>query len=195
MRTRGLTLIELAAGALLAGVLASAAVVNFHEADLRARLARSQALLQDLAMAMEAYNIDNDQYLPSAANSPLGGSTTSSADQRLLTTPVSYLAQQPIDPLRPQVDGTYYFFAAGIHSWGTISYSIYPHTTYMGWSNGPDGVIQSGGYRSLTQVIANEALPEPKISPGQLAWNGMRYDPTNGLTSIGDIYHFGPFSE
>ena len=189
MRTKGLTLIELAAGALLAGVLASAAVVNFDESDLRTRLARSQAVLQELAVAIEAYNIDNDQYLPSSANSPLGGSTTSSADQRLLTTPVSYLLRPPYDPLRPQATATYFVFAVGIHSMGTISYSIYPHITYMGWSIGPDGVTQASGYRSLPQVRSNEALAPPHAS------NGMRYDPTNGLISAGDIYHFGALSE
>ena len=190
MRTKGLTLIELAAGALLAGVLASAAVVNFDESDLRTRLARSQAVLQELAVAMEAYNIDNDQYIPSTSKSPLGGSATIlSADQRLLSTPVSYLIRPPYDPLRSYAATTYYAYSTGFFTGGGSSYSSYPHTSFIMWSNGPDGTAQTGGYRFLATVLYNEAQASPNPT------TGMRYDPTNGLISAGDIYYFGPLTE
>ena len=187
--SRGLTTIELAAAALLAGVLAMAGRVAFDEAALHAQTARAHDVLEKIGAAMEAYNIDNDGYPASYSQSPLPGHGTASAvDNRLLTTPLAYLPRIQLDPFRP---APIYLYAVGPYG----AHNLYPRLAYMTWSNGPDQQTQTGAYRTLTMVLANEALPVPLISVGQLAFNGMRYDPTNGVMSIGDIYIFGPRSE
>ena len=191
MRNKGLTMIELAAGALLAGVLAMAASFNFDEADLRARVARTHDGLQRVAAAMEAYNIDNDGYPAAWRDSPLGApSTTISTDLRLLTTPVGYTTLHS-DPFRPAGGTAYWIYGVGYSSPNQFSYGVYPRSTFIAWSFGPDQKTQTGGYRTLRTVLANEAL----ANPPQDQYNGIRYDPTNGLLSTGDIYYFGPLSE
>ena len=66
----------------------------------------------------------------------------------------------------------------------------------MAWSFGPDLVTQTGSYRSLATIVANESLNAPQLGGqtpvefggGGSVYDGMRYDPTNGLVSVGDIY-------
>lgn len=66
----------------------------------------------------------------------------------------------------------------------------------MTWSIGRDELTNTG-YYSLPRVLANESLANPSIGVdrkgkyiGGAGYCGMRYDPTNGVTSYGDIYRF-----
>jgi hypothetical protein len=68
----------------------------------------------------------------------------------------------------------------------------------MTWSLGPDLVTNTGSYFPLRAIIMNEARAMPYIGKnrngfwlGGQGYNGMRYDPTNGTISYGDIYYFG----
>ncbi len=145
-------------------------------------------------VAMEAYMIDHGSYVPSYMHSKLlPRSTSAMGDIRLLSTPVSYINRVPTDPLR---NGTgFWIYALGTQGVG-LGYSVYPHNVAMTWSNGPDRVTQTGGYRTMASILENEARTPPRIGNqtpvefggGGYDYNGMRYDPTNGLISVGDIY-------
>ncbi len=196
---RGLAAVEVLPGMGLAGLLAMLGTSQLDVARQGARVAEAEASLDRLAAAMEAYMIDNRTYLPSDADSSLPGhGTASGADTRLLTTPIAYVDQVPVDPFRRTFVPRFSVYALGLSSTGSFSYNIYPHRLWMSFSWGPDQCTQSGGYRSLATVVANESLTQPllggqtpvEFGGGGNQYNGMRYDPTNGLVSVGDIYRF-----
>ncbi len=192
----GVALAQLAMVAALATGLLGLSVSHFDHARQRAKLADTYRSLDRIAAAMEGYMIDNGGYPASDAASPLPGHGTGNRiDPRLLTTPGAYLDRMIEDPFLISINKQFWVYAAGYNNYG-ISHGAYPHTVWMTWSNGPDRTTQTGSYRSRAQVIANERQPWPSIG-GQLPplyggggtiYNGMRYDPTNGLTSVGDIY-------
>lgn len=82
-----LVLIVLAAAGVvmvaIVGLLAAIAVPNFLNAQVRAKIARTQAEVRMISIGLESYRIDNGVYPPSLNN---------------LTTPIAYLSQVPSDP-------------------------------------------------------------------------------------------------
>ncbi len=201
---KGFTLIELLIVVAIIAILAAIAVPNFLEAQTRSRVARVENDLRTMALAMESYYVDNGGYIPQSIDSPISKGTLSHADKRLLTTPISYLSVVPSDIYRALAGVTsgpsYSVYAVGYTSTGSPSYGTYPHTGWMTWSYGPDLLSQTSGFRTLKQVLANEAMDIPSIGTATAtafgvpttgtSGNGMRYDPTNGTISIGEIFRF-----
>ncbi len=165
---------------------------------------------------MEAYRLDNTGYPASEANSPIAPHYLySMVDRRLLTTPVSYLDVYPQDVFwSTTTTSILYRLDAVAYVPSTIapyyyrSYNVYPKTSWMTWSIGPDRLSNTSGYCPLPKIIENEAAPAGGYwllaqSPAILAesnygrlgsynpMNGIRYDPANGEISDGDIYRFG----
>jgi prepilin-type N-terminal cleavage/methylation domain-containing protein len=79
---------------------------------------------------------------------------------------------------------------------------------YLVMSNGPDDALSNSMVRAASAILANEALPvaqqkvggyKTQLGQGAEGWVyfaapgffGMRYDPTNGTKSVGDIYRVG----
>ncbi|MEN6626542.1 MAG: prepilin-type N-terminal cleavage/methylation domain-containing protein [Candidatus Sumerlaeia bacterium] len=210
------TLIELLIVVAIIAILAAIAVPNFLEAQTRARVSRAQNDMRSISLAMETYRLDNGGYLLNEGHSWLLGSTRSEADKRLLTTPISYLSSIPDDVFRrvagtdvtPGVGGfspSYRIYAVMYTATSTEpgyyrNLNLYPKTAWMTWSIGPDLVTNTDGYRPLGRVLINEALPTASQQIGQDrngnyiaatgSYWGMRYDPTNGTVSWGDIYRF-----
>ncbi len=192
----GVALAQLAGLAALATVLLGVSYSRFDHARRGAKLAETYRSLDRLTAAMEAYAIDNGGYPASEAMSPLPGHlTVAQVDNRLLTTPIVYLERVMDDPFRITSVKRFWIYSLGLNNYG-LSYGAYPHTLWMTWSNGPDRITQTGSYRSLAQIISNESKQWPQIGGQTPPWlggggtiyDGMRYDPTNGLTSVGDIY-------
>ena len=189
MNAKGLTLVELVTGVLLAAVLAAISTLEYCEANHRAKMARTYSELQRLGAAMESYQVDFNGYPPSEAHSPLGSTAGSfRQDSRLLSTPVAYLAHPPFDPMAPE-NSPLIVYSTHRMAPQPPDYNIYPHNSYLAWSVGPDGVNNTDGYLDRETVEANEALAVP------VAGQGRRYDPTNGVIGFGDVYFFGPRSE
>jgi hypothetical protein len=81
----------------------------------------------------------------------------------------------------------------------------YPMDAYMMASVGPDLCISIGGFQTELEVINNEARGQncrcggckTELGPGNWEYiaapgfAGLRYDPTNGTISYGDVYRFG----
>ncbi len=192
MNRKGFTLIELLIVVAIIAILAAIAVPNFLEAQTRARVSRTENDLRTIDLGMESYRIDNNGYIASRRESYLPpASTLTAADTRLLSTPIAYLDSTPPDIFR-MIAGlaqpNYYIYAVSYTAAGAPKYAAYPYTAWMTWSTGPDQVTQSGGYRSFKQITTNEVNAAAGAAVGN---GGMRYDPTNGTVSEGDIYRFG----
>lgn len=91
----GFTLIELLIVVAIIGILSSLAMVNFLQAQIRAKVARAEADMYSTKLGIEMYSVDNNRY-PAAAP---GGTLINDARQRLvpITTPVDYLSSVPTD--------------------------------------------------------------------------------------------------
>ncbi|MBE7558031.1 type II secretion system protein [bacterium] len=213
---RAFTLIELLVVVGIISILTAIAVPNFLHAQIRAKVARAQADLRTLATALEAYAAEQGDYpyvqdkggvewqmplsAPPGRTSPGG-----------LTSPIPYLTRGLYDPflLAQKEAGNqgnpllyyercgYGFDAAGVFSEikkvrmpvdanGTM-YGTAPDyeegdpamvpTVYVLYSVGPD----------LTHRVLNRdgsVLVRSRWS----IYN--RYDPTNGLTSPGNVVRF-----
>ncbi|MEN6626543.1 MAG: prepilin-type N-terminal cleavage/methylation domain-containing protein [Candidatus Sumerlaeia bacterium] len=185
---RAFTLGELIIVLVIIAVLAAIAIPNFLEScSPRSPVSRSHMHMRSLELALESYKVDNGVY-PSMNN-------LREIEQRLLTTPIAYLSELPIDNFREKAgldDKRYRIYVS------TVATSSTTKTKWMVSSIGPDLLANTSGYRSPEDVRANEALPRPAIGVdrdgkviGSSGYGGLFYDPTNGTKSYGDIYKWG----
>ncbi len=197
---KGFTLIELLIVVAIIAILAAIAVPNFLEAQTRSRVSRAMNDLRTISLAMESYYVDNGGYPASIRESWLVPGTYVSMATPHLTTPISYVNSVPADIFRRlggMADSNYWLYALSYNASGGPQYALYPYTAWMTWSIGPDLVTNVGGYRAYKVIVDNEALGDqgryqndadgnPIAAPG--SGYGLRYDPTNGTVSWGDIY-------
>lgn len=184
---KAFTLIELLIVVAIIGILAAIAVPNFLEAQTRAKVGRVKADMRNTAMAIEAYAVDQGQYVitdwPFVALPAQSGWETPAA--RLmgewgvvwrLTTPIAYISSWPEDPFRngnlTMDDGRYldYYMWADYRQVDVGMRLIRPNIRWFIFSNGPDRRFQ-GGMEYL--------------------WDA-HYDSSNGTISTGNIVRFGP---
>jgi type II secretion system protein G len=184
------TLIELLIVVAIISILASIAVPNFTEAQVRAKVARIQADMRTIVTGLESYMVDNNAY---PVRHHTGGRDlpllTNKAEQMShLTTPISYLSSLPVDIFARNYpfpnDGIDYWDARQIQQFlAPIYATTRPEEVadfgYALVSVGPDGVI------GTTARYADY--------PGQgqaLRTLYQIYDPTNGTVSFGNIFKF-----
>jgi general secretion pathway protein G len=173
MNYKAFTLIELLIVVAIIGILAAIAVPNFLHAQIRAKVARCQADMQAIVTGLESYRTDNSNY-PTFLTS---GSTYNFI-LHPLTTPISYIAVVPKDIFAREASADYfdvngtYFRGDGIDVRDYLYTFIDPQSQpyhaffrkygeWVLWGHGPDFCRQSN--------------PD------------LIYDPSNGLTSQGDI--------
>jgi prepilin-type N-terminal cleavage/methylation domain-containing protein len=195
-RHGGFTLIELLIVVGIIAVLASIAVVNFLEAQVRSKVARAKSDMRAMSLGVEAYAADYNGYPDIFTRI------------RVITTPVSYLSQVPRDIFRLQagIDSTspwrQHYYRYGAMPLDTAS-------RYVIASLGPDTDIDTysslntsgGGDNENTANFEpdNQALRlYPGYSPALFSEAGavinaatfkyIQYDPTNGSISNGDIF-------
>jgi len=120
-----------------------------------------------ISNALESYYIDNSQYpLPDTS------STGKYVIPHLLTTPVAYIDHLMRDPFSPDNKEYYSYWSA---------YS--PTGYYILAGYGPDGVSGNAKAPGGRTLDLREALQNPG-----LVFTSMTYDPTNGISSPGDIW-------
>jgi type II secretion system protein G len=158
---KAFTLIELLIVVAIIAILALIAVPNFLEAQMRAKVARVETDMRTLAVALEAYRVDEDQYPPSA-NPP---SWQPETQTWRLTTPVAYVTSIPRD---------------------TFAYR--PSSMLLG---GPFGVFGSYLHYVDEAVLDQYWLLFSYGPDGDMEYGELHYDPTNGTVSDGDIYRSG----
>jgi type II secretion system protein G len=196
---RAFTLIELLIVVAIISILASIAVPNFLEAQTRAKVARVKNDMRALAVAIESYRLDNTDYPMRRNTSPgLYLKEVPEKDKRLpqmkvMTTPQAYLTTLPIDIFEINIEPPnnlidYYDSvqtAMMINS--RFSYFTYLHVDpdTAGWmlvSVGPDSY--------LGNITPAWGWPMPGGMDAMVYRGTMYYvyDPTNGATSMGNIY-------
>lgn len=173
------TLIELLIVVAIIAILASIAVPNFLEAQVRSKVSRAAADVRSLATALEAYHVDYNNYPPT----PLTSLNDRYARLAFITTPVAYMSSLPIEvfPKKGQTEEEpYAYWSANLNDAMKFSpiYFFLPEEKnrkgrWVVFSRGPDlhyeAAVEEGGGGLL-----------------------VYYDPTNGTTSRGDLMRFGP---
>lgn len=218
MKRHGFTLIELLIVVAIIAILAAIAVPNFLEAQTRSRVSRVHNDLRTIALAMEVYRVDNGGYpswSPQDGNYynrgtiENGAYTVPSWDapwMNLLTTPITYINSIPPDVFRIVAGSSVYAYRVYSVAYTPRTappgyfrhFKFYPRTGWMTWSWGPD-TTDNSNYLAQKTILNNEAIANPDIGKDKNGYyiagtgsaKGMRYDPTNGTVSWGDLYRFG----
>ena len=191
----GFTLIELLIVVAIIGILAAIAVPNFLNAQLRAKVARVVSDMKALSKAEEMYHLDHNQYT-------FDGDCNVGGAEHLtyipLTTPIAYINSIPRDEfsaLDPKFENLQ-TIKAGIQP-------VFEYTSRV--SFGPNGTPNCKNIQANYDMLGKVGVEYVMISLGpngtlQFAWSVQHYEqvgngrgdfvyePTNGLTSNGDIF-------
>lgn len=180
---QGFTLVELLVVVAIISILASIALPNFQNAQIKAKVTAAFAEMRSLATAIEAYQLDHNTY-------PLDGNDTMERDERLfdqmriqrvLTTPTVYISEIPED----------IFHTRDTHSHDPLVARYFqsrPPWPYV--------------YRTKGNVVTHRGVPRGynlfSFGPDQVFDNASMtednfiiYDPSNGVVSAGDILFKG----
>ena len=189
MKKRAFTLIELLVVVAIIAVLASIAVVNFLEAQVRAKVSRAKTDIKAVVTGVEAYAVDNNNYptfhyadVPMAhRHFYMGGKVTGFGQPdpdfngaAPITTPIAYLSTMPKDPFLvhekadPAETAQFLYVNWPYAVKQMPTHSLAPVFRYAGALYGPYRLHSPG-----------PALAGPD--------SGTPYDPTNGTVSTGDI--------
>lgn len=183
----GFTLIELLIVVAIIAILAALAIPNFMEATARAKVARAQSDMRSCAMAIEAYVLDCAAYPTMLVPGFTGGiPQLRGADLKWwyvpdsLSTPIAYLATAALwCPFGGNWDKAPYFpdFIWMRYGYENVPEMIEAAKTFslLQRRYPPDAVEWSGSWR--LECVGPDRLWNPSV----------RYDPTNGTISGGDI--------
>lgn len=190
---RGFTLIELLVVVAIIAILVAIAMSEFHNARIRAKIARTVGDFKALQLSLNTFYLDNEGLPVSSVRHPVDGQPDFSARWTLirLTTPVTYISTVPYeDPFNPTVDPMNQLSPAERARRKRLH--MLNHYQYL-----PDGAQWTGG--GAPWPTDNQALFRTNrfeirsVGPAQRwAFEVGRpdgpYDPTNGLKSVGYLW-------
>ena len=203
----GFTLIELLIVVAIIAILAAIAVPNFLEAQVRAKISRSDVDIRSLATALESYAVDHSKYPPRMGDGTVWGWSIEALFR--LTTPVAFLSSLPRDPFNDatvdQLDresgGFSYYDRGSSDPFGVITWA--GTESYFDWAHGPLPGADSpsskewmlkgfGPDRGNNWDFIDEDLHEDPPLENTPHDQKLVYDSTNGTISYGDVYRWGP---
>jgi prepilin-type N-terminal cleavage/methylation domain-containing protein len=171
---RAFTLIELLIVIAIILILIAIALPNFLEAQIRAKVTKSQAELRTLLIAYETYFIDFKLY-PNRTEQDYANQPFIDRGMLRLTSPIPYIQAIPRDPFAPAnlaADTVQTYEAGGTQ---TQFFSFGATLNHVVWGRGPSGQTE--------QPWRNE---HPHY--GLLGGRASSYASTNGTRSAGSIF-------
>lgn len=201
----GFTLIELLIVVAIIAILAAIAVPNFLEAQTRSKVARSKADIRSIAIALEAYRVDNNDYpiIPFYPDPPAGRwdiVTAHGWPQEyglwfILTTPIAYITTIPHDTFWRRYNEQWGIWGDYYRVWNLVNQPKRQASNGDAW--GAPGTVTLARQYSVQILMAGvgpDAVED--VSDGTAGAGGRAgiwlYDPTNGTISWGDIYYAMP---
>jgi len=200
----------------LTALPAQRAFANFLEAQTRARVARVRTDMRSLAVACEAYYVDNNMYpafsvgaksvngllgtsipaslLPSFSlpeSLPREGAARLGQSLRFmtLTTPIAYIVRYPSDPFTSGSKATFVYWSVRTGEPDPAGKTV-SAAKAGGWilvSPGPDGDYDlAGEWDAYNPAVSLEK--SRLLSGTNKKGSALTYDPTNGTVSDGDIW-------
>lgn len=184
-KQEGFTLIELLIVIAIIGILAAIAIPNFLNAQTRAKVARAKTDIKTLVTGLEQYCIDHGNYptyhYTGWWNFYIGGTVTGRHQSPAfiganpLTSPIAYISSYPDDPFAAKIKKE----TPEDHQFHYVSW---PYAIATAAERDVDSFqklyLECGDYR------VHSRGPDTK-GPD----SGLPYDPTNGVTSAGDIIY------
>jgi general secretion pathway protein G len=205
MRSKmGFTLIELLIVVAIIAILAAIAVPNFLEAQTRAKIARVETDMRTLAVVLETYYVDHNQYalFTRDASPPDYLYHYEWLDRWIpTTTPIAYQLSVPNDVFMHRTSFGAVMDRADDARWSCYVYNRGDtHVAATLGSTHPTGAVMAKFGKSRWMI--NAAGPDNNIEC-ESYWSGEEvqfytmtghrfavYDPTNGTTSEGEIFRW-----